>query len=109
MTLRQLNVSSKLHLHLFVKLKRYNCYEIVHAIISYDAIVNDELVKVVSSACVCRLIQIFLKSERHKVLIDVSFSGFVIFECFTCQIHYTMFICLSREKLAQLACCTNIM
>ena len=54
MTLRQLNVSSKLHLHLFVKLKRYNCYEIVHAIISYDAIVNDELVKVVSSACVCR-------------------------------------------------------
>ena len=98
MTLRQINVSSKLHLNLFDKLKRYNCYEIVHAIISYDAIVNDELVKVVSSGCDCRWIQIYLKSERHKIVIDVSFSGFVILECFTCQIHYTMFICLSRKN-----------
>ena len=30
-------------------MKLYNCYEIVHAIISYDAIVNDELVHTVSS------------------------------------------------------------
>ena len=32
-------------------MKLYNCYEIVHAIISYDAIVNDELVHTVSSFC----------------------------------------------------------
>ena len=29
-------------------LKRFNCYEIVHAVISYDAIVNDTLVDEVS-------------------------------------------------------------
>ena len=34
--------------------QRFNCYEIVHSVISYDAVVNDELVDVLSSGwCLC--------------------------------------------------------
>ena len=57
--------------------KLYNCYEIVHAIISYDAIVNDELVDVVSSfsAWVWNLV-IHVQSDMFEFNCLTSFGNF---------------------------------